>query len=587
VLLPNVVRASKQPVKPSSISHFWVIERVKELIQLLRDFGINRREKFTGFGRSQNELLRVTSAILKAALARGRSSREIDSLIGELNASELRKSELSVSRAIDSALSELDLQTFIRGIECVIVLNRIFTGAFPESQFERVIALMPQFSDGWTSANDKSLLEDAFQCGISKSQFPARVLDLLENFAARGSVKPIIFHPHAPRKFSIADHTKILSHLMSFGYPCIEQFKNSLDLLSHSAEQIEKYVDKVLCFCSATLEEKRTITPLFAEKIQKYTASKIPQCIKTFTEIRAAATKYEEFPAEDIEFLRAVSFHGFANFENSPILTVSCHGNCSEIKLFKRMKAIFAERRRPGLRHAVPPDIRSRLPLKINDMLVCTSFGEIDGRDGFHTRDFIYPLNYKCYCVCPSPLLASTLVWLENSITERNGKPFFVVRQLDNHSHEWSGFTPDEAYSQIRSVLAEKSVKFVPPFDGHEMFGLTTALVNFVLIEQPRFAECIRYANRFFRGGFQFVSRWPVIGKFDREPERQSATVVKFKYKKKAFGDLLPPLVIDFSALLNSHADGIVVDVLGEGNEVGQFASFCERWARKREGDAP
>jgi hypothetical protein len=55
------------------------------------------------------------------------------------------------------------------------------------------------------------------------------------------------------------------------------------------------------------------------------------------------------FTGEDLEFLRAVVVQGFANFENSPVLAVACTGNCSEIKLFKRMKGIFAEKHRSAL----------------------------------------------------------------------------------------------------------------------------------------------------------------------------------------------------------------------------------------------
>jgi hypothetical protein len=180
-------------------------------------------------------------------------------------------------------------------------------------------------------------------------------------------------------------------------------------------------------------------------------------------------------------------------------------------------------------------------------------------------------------------VLLSTLVWLENTIVDRNGKPFFIVHPLDGDKLEWSGFTADEPYAQIRALLTEKSGKFVPPFDGHEMFGLTAALVNLIFMEQPRFRECHGYANRFFLGGTQCVSKWPVIGQFEREPERHGPAVVKFKYKKKAFGDLPPPLVVDFSILLHGSASGVAVDVLGQGNEIGRFALFCESMEAKRD----
>jgi hypothetical protein len=118
------------------------------------------------------------------------------------------------------------------------------------------------------------------------------------------------------------------------------------------------------------------------------------------------------------------------------------------------------------------------------------------------------------------------------------------------------------------------------------MFGLTTAIVNLIFMELPGFRECGEYENRYFLGGAQFVSKWPVIGQFEKEPDRHLPTVVKFKYKKKMFGDLLPPLVVDFSALVTGLAHSVVVDVSGDGSEAGQFARFCERWEDADKGKA-
>jgi hypothetical protein len=110
------------------------------------------------------------------------------------------------------------------------------------------------------------------------------------------------------------------------------------------------------------------------------------------------------------------------------------------------------------------------------------------------------------------------------------------------------------------------------------MFGLTTALGNLIFTEQPSSRACVKHANRHFLGGAQFVSKWPVIGQLEKEPDRHLPAVVKFKYKKKVFGDLLPPLGVDFSALLNGHPNSIVVAVLTEKSEVGQFARFYQGW---------
>jgi hypothetical protein len=134
----------------------------------------------------------------------------------------------------------------------------------------------------------------------------------------------------------------------------------------------------------------------------------------------------------------------------------------------------------------------------------------------------------------------------------------------------------------------EKSGKFVPPFDGHEMFGLTSAIVHQILMESPGIEKCTLYAKRYFKSVFQFISKWPVIGQFEKEPEKQTvAQVVKFKFKKKTFGDLLPPLVIDFSALFSNEPKNLIVDVIGEGNELGKMAKLYEQWAARRHDEDP
>jgi hypothetical protein len=361
-----------------------------------------------------------------------------------------------------------------------------------------------------------------------------------------------------------------------------------MDLKHHTAEAIAPYVENILSFCAMAAEERRGMFGLFVDKIPKYTASKIPVRLKFFEEVRAAAVDYDGVPAEDLEFFRAVAVHGLLNTDCSPMLTVACYGNCTDIRLFKKVRAMMGEKHRPVPCHRMGIDLQSKLPIKINDMLMCTDLGVIDPRPEFHNRDFIYPVNWKCCCVTTFPLHPSSLMWLETSISEQNGAPWFTVRPRDqNQDVAFSGATPDEPFAEVRARIMKRTGRYFPEFDGHEMFGLTSALFHRIVMELPGFEACVDYHKRFFRGAFQFVSKWPVIGQYTKEPEKQPIPhIVKFKYKKKVFGDLLPPLVVDFSPLL-AEPSGLVIDVMGPGSELGDMARHYQKWGEQAEHPMP
>jgi hypothetical protein len=117
------------------------------------------------------------------------------------------------------------------------------------------------------------------------------------------------------------------------------------------------------------------------------------------------------------------------------------------------------------------------------------------------------------------------------------------------------------------------------------MFGFTTAFIHRIIMEIPGFELCLSYNRRFFRSNFAFVNDWPVIGRFETNPEKlvQSQTLTggnsaRFRFKKKAFGDVLPPLVLNFSCLFGGEEKNLVVNVRGGDVKLSDLTARYGKW---------
>ena len=586
-LFPEVVQVV--PQKPVKSSLFWTEEKIREYVSVFRSFGFGRWANYSMFGRAQNEVVRVGATITRIAAASNQKYKKVDELVKQIDRMDLRKLESIIIKVIETVVGELN-DEFLHELDCLTTLNEIVK---PEATSGDEISLegcnIERVDESWTQNDDKNLLFQAWKDGLQ--QLPddrkLRAMKILDQIAVHTtdvSPKATIITLKPLRRFTVPDHAKVVNHLMNFGLPDIKLFKSGIDLPSYSVESVQRYVNNILRFCSAASEERKNIVTLLAEKVPKYTASKIPQRIQLFNEIRAAAKKFHEFPAEDIEFLTAISAHGFVNYEYSPVLTCACYGNCSEIKLFKKVKTLLSETHQTRLVQHIPSDIQSKLPIRVSDMLVITNLGEIQSQPEWHSAEFVYPKGYTCCCVCPSPTMQKTLIWIEGTITEKDGKPYFVLHQLANEGEfEFGGFTPDEPYEEVRKKIAEISGKFIPPFDGHEMLGLTTALFHKIVSEMPGLDQCTNYIPRHFRSTFRFISQWPIIGQFEKEPEKlQIVQTTKFKFTKKMFGDMLPPLVLDFKSLFTRESEPLVVDVFSASSDMSTTMENYEGWLSQK-----
>jgi hypothetical protein len=577
-------RESKRPVKARPLQRFWSEERVWQLYELLCDWGWGRWDKFEAFGRSIGEVVKVAMALINRFHPDLKTYRGLkEGLDPDYSATESKK--FATTLGIGSGrIAEVDGAAFLRIIDALYV----FAHLKPESPAD-----VPLDESDGADEDDRKLIflmfvhgftrvPETFHSDLPREELQERGLLLLNRLHPHPRPTTITLRP--TKKISVADHAKIVASLMSFGYPDPEVFRHHVDLGGMSQETMEKYIDHIFQYCEVSLDERKKMQNLLADKIPKYTAMKIPQRIALYRKIRAAAVNFVEYPAEDVEFLTAIAFHGMANTQMSPVLAVTCLGSCTETKLSIRIKALFAERHHGRTTQRIPGDVSERMPLRINDMLMLGALGDIDGRDGFHNELYIYPLGYKCFCVCVSPKNRENLVWMEATVEEDEGRPLFVVKPKKGGTSRYVGRTPSEPFEELRDKITRKTHMWLPPIDGHEMFGFTSAFVHRLIMEMRGFELCPRYTRRFFRSNFAFVSDWPTIGQFEPNPERLAQTVAaqtgapKFRFKKRAFGDTLPPLVLNLAPLFSGDERSVVVHVRAPADEIAMQMYRWEKW---------
>jgi len=577
--------------KPITPAQFWGLEQFSEFISLFGNFGWKRISKYSSFGRPTSELNKMFVVITKHLLGivENKEYPNIIMMIKDHGKFDQKRFISSIS-SFNQVIGQLNPNSFLDNLEHISGLEKMVNENVKEwSQvILNTIDVNPP-SENWSEDDTKKLLYDAYYNGLGTIStdlipFLFNVIKSTEkNNDSPPSAPPkkVMISLRAPKKIDANDHNRIIQTLMSYGYPDINSFRISANLLLHSVESVQKYVDNVLKYCTSGTEEKKSLLLQLAEKIVKYTSTKIPSRLSLFERIRTAAKAIDEYSAEDLEFLTALSSHGFIYFQVSPILTTNCFGSVSEIKLHAKVKSLFDEPRRNKVVQRLPEDVISKLPLKLNDMMMLLDMGSINPEH--HNSTYIYPIGYKCAVVAGSLMHADQLVWYECSIELKNEKPLFVVHPLHSEGNRLEATTPDEVFSIFRTKLMKKAGIFIPPYDGHEMFGLTTAFVHKLLLEMPGIDQCENYQRRHFTTAFPIIQKWPVIGQFEKEPEKPVISVQtkqnisKFKYKKKVFGDISPPLVLDLTPLISDEKNRYVIDMRQEGCDIRKLINCCDK----------
>lgn len=593
VVMPHVPKSTKNKAMTEKL--FWDETRVDQLCALLWDFGWNRWDKFNVFGRKKKEIETVCLVLIKKFFVDPRQYPKLREAIGsELHSSDVKKFQ-GMLPGVTEKVAQINGKAFLKNLENLIALTNIRPKNPSDIPLDDVE--IPRDVDGWTLEDDKHLLFNVYVHGMTnvpidfhpevpRDHLRERVSLLLSKLSPRRSAAVASSPQKEPtKKMGLADHQKIVNNLMTFGYPDLRTFKQHFDI-SLSDEALEHYVECLFNYCYASVDERKRLLPTLVDKLPKYTTQKIPQRRSLFEKIRTIQTDFANYSGEDIEFLTAIAFHGMGNAYMSPILNVSCLGSCSEAKLYMRLKVVLQEDQSVRSTQKLPENIQERLPLRINDMLMLQKIGTINPRPGFHNSLYIYPIGYKCCCVCPSPNGKDPLMWVECTIGENDNAPVFSIKPWKGDSWRFSGPTPDAPFSELRARLMKKAHAFVQPIDGHEMFGLTSAFVNRLFLETPGCDQCVEYRPRYFRSNISLVSEWPTIGRFDSSSERQfqapktpTREVSKKQKNKKRAEDGIP-LRLDFSPLFAEQpaSNSVTVDIRAQHTNLENIVDRYEAW---------
>ena len=636
---------------------FWNLKQFSKYLDIMKEFGIDRWDKYGSFNRPEYELRKIGALVVRNLDTTTKENR----LLREYFSKEFRSSELTrldqampyIGKKLKQSVMRNDFLADLTGFLTIHKMN-------PKGPEDIVLPEKKQnpLSSDWTDDDDRELLflihehglrhvPESFHHNLNRyfikrfrkffmndnpeelqksvrhtvtNSDSSKSLDKLSKKTSKGTIsktkiktktKPrnktktiskvsVSISPTLPIrhintkpfiKLGLTEHNLIVSYLCCYGYPDLQTFKKQSGLDYVPDDVLEDYINTIFFVCkSVDNEEKKKISEKILTKLEKYTTKKIPERCEKLENIREQKYQYNKYAAEDLEFLSAIAFHGFTNFSVSPILLSICNGDATEMRIYTRMKKIFEEENTAPINPQVPNDIDSIFPLKINDMQVIKSIGKINPK--FHDKDFIYPIDYECDVGCISPFSKhKKFIWLNASIrlvsSGNEEKIKFVVKTTCkklNRNEDFEGDDPNIVFEKVRQKLISVSNGiWIPPFDGYEMFGFESAKFHQVLSNIPGTEDCTEYQKRFFRTTLNIVHDYPVLGLFDQPYDKRKGPLhsgdSKFQYKKKSFGDLPQPIIINFSPLYNNTSfNSEIVFMNNTGVKFDQLIQRYEVW---------
>lgn len=385
---------------------FWNLRHFTHYLELLRDYGFDRWDKFSVFDRPIQELRKIGALIIRNLETTSRENR----LLREYFANELRSSELSrldaalpfVRRKLSKSVVRNELLADLTGM---LVLSKQAPRTPKDVVLPPFVSEVEPLDEEWTEDDDKTLLflihengllhiPSTFKHNLSKNFIkrfrsfysidPSNQTNYVSNNAnanntavkakgpsiveskvspkkkivsikgkARSTSDSLYSHgstttkSKTSRAIGVKQHTAIILNLCSYGFPNLYKFKMQMNtnVVNLTDIELQEYVDNIFNFCTCTnKDERKVLAQKLVGKIEKYTATKIITRKNMFEKLREDAASYDKISGEDIELLSAMAFHGFTNTDTSPILLSSCSGECSDQRLFQRVKAIAMQK---------------------------------------------------------------------------------------------------------------------------------------------------------------------------------------------------------------------------------------------------
>lgn len=545
----------------------WKGRMLTRLLNLLQEYGCNHWSKFEEFGRTEDELKDTAAYLIYKMNGFTKEFPKINKTFSkEIKNKSYMKIEGNIS-SLDYHFSKIDIPSFLEKLEITTAIGDMK----PRNPNDIKLKNLKLLNDKeWTKEDNQDLLFTIYEEGLSAAKnfkYPDQKRNIEDRIRILLGIKGNLI---TKQSISSEDHEIILLNLQNYDFTTVEEFQDHSNLFHLDLETLQNYINLIYDYCNSETsnERKKSLQSSLKGQISKYGGKKLYERKKLFETIRKRSKLLNEYSAEDIEFLTAASFHGFLHTESSPTLQIAFSGECRETRVYQRIKQIFSEQ--SSKKKVVCLDnILESLPFQLDPMHMLINFGTISEKDGYSDELYIYPIGYKCYCMCISPFEKDTKIWVNAEVLDGGSKPLFKIYTEDN-SISYEGNTPSEPFQLLRYDAMNNLKTFIPPFDGIEMFGFLTPYFHQIILSQLK--SPLKYHRRFFKNPFILNKEWPIIGEIPKIEHKSNSikeptskvkiTPKSNKYPKKLFGTIVPPLVLDFSPLINSESSKSIINII-------------------------
>ncbi|EAY06543.1 hypothetical protein TVAG_358330 [Trichomonas vaginalis G3] len=521
----------------------------------MRDFGYGRYDTFKR-PKENAEIRKICQNILSKMDVQIDTSHSKFLLSISLRASSSHP--VVTAQQVVQAIGDFPVEEFLNDFETSSVIKY-----WIENDFDNYIPLPEE-----TEFDDKELVKNAYDNGLrSLPNDQLFHLRNLVNFNYKNIIPP---HPDKNlqfyrKKITPVEHKKIMNNLLKFGYPGINDFLRFSNLQQFHPDLVEQYVQTTIKYVKCyDPEERKRISEKFVDKVKPYILQSLASKLSWFEEIRKGCEDYERVTCEDMEILKAFSFHGPTQSIISPTFMSFFKGSPSESKVLYKIKQMQGElytklSRHVQTSHKNLDKIKSELPFRLSDQIMLENLGEIDSRETFHTKDAVYLVGYKVRVITLNPFRPDLLIPVEASIECRNGRPVFLVKVTNcGWNYELIGADPNSVWELFKLKCTKHTKLPVYEFYGDEMFGFLTPNYHRIVSTMLTEKDCKLYIRRVFRDiNIRYDKRKIVAGEYSwsnyvsAKEQNKAKTMDKAELERKRTEQMcamrldLAPLKID------------------------------------------
>lgn len=489
---------------------FWKPDVLAKFIDGIRNFGLNRWEKF-GIDRDENELKQVAD-ILFLRLEKHYKTQKLkftQEVLFSITPPNSARPIVTLAQ-ISEAMGTLTAETFFNDFECAATIQVLISTGFENLHMDHGI---PPPAEDWTMEDDKKLIQSAYDIGILNitDDIHDNAIDVLPylrkmSYTIGDKIKTRRRkeqqRPYVRTKITSNDHKKIIEGLLKYGFPNADDFADFSMITHVPLETINKYVQHVTAYCTTTDEHvRKQEADCLTDKLTRYAYEVIPTRLDWFSKCRELANHYSDVCAEDLESFEVIGFHGTSHYMSSITLISFTQGTVSESKVHKKLKSLVTLETSHAGKAPVKYDldVRTKLPIRLGDQIICEEIGKVDERPEFHNAFAVYPIGYKVKVVTIDCHKPSQYTFAYSSIEEENNQPVFVITIPERSEIKLQGPSPQKVWDLYRNECMKHTKNPVFKFYGDEMFGFTSPTYHKIMYNVLEPTECTDYVRRVFR----------------------------------------------------------------------------------------